>query len=146
MRVSTTIATTMIAARPSTIVRGRICLAVLLSASYLAHVFAHDIGRAEPDEHLQCEVADQNPVELANYRDHVEFERRRSQHEQKAHHRHHLGESRDSNVSDKPVKQPHKLRQIDHHPAHLKRPEELHAQESEHCRYQVGQYSSTVPE
>src|SRR5271155_354568 len=127
-RLSATIATIKATATAIRILRGRINLAVLFAAPDLHDVFAHDVGRAEPDEDLEGEVADDHPIELADNRDHVELERGRRQHERQAHPRHQLGQPRHALVSHQAIEHAHELRQGNHQPTELHRPEELHAQ------------------
>src|ERR1019366_736900 len=119
--------------------------AALFATADLADVFPHDVGWAEPDENLEREVADKNPVEFADDWNHVEFECRRCQHKQQTHPRYHFREHRHAFVGDQPVKQADELRQEHHQPAQLHRPEELHAKHrSKHQLNPTTSYSSTA--
>src|SRR5579862_279852 len=100
---------------------------VLFATPDLDDVFPHHVWRAEPDEHFEREIADDQPVELADNRDHVELEGGRRQHEQRAHPRNRFRQHRDAVVGPQPIKETDELRQIHYEPAELHRPQELHA-------------------
>src|SRR5208337_1253788 len=105
------------AARTNSRTRGRITLTLLSAPRDPADVFAHHLGRAEPDEKPQREVAHQQPVELAYNWNHVELERGRREQQQDSQKRDQLGGERHPAVIDKAVEEPREVREVDEQPA-----------------------------